>query len=60
MKRVIRHRLTISMATAAVCLIAATFVSGDAYPVAMAMIWAVYVVTLAFAIVAMRRDLKNA
>lgn len=60
MKRVIKHRLTFSMATIAVCLTAATFVSGDAYPVAVAILWAVYAVTLAFAVFAIRRDLKNA
>jgi hypothetical protein len=59
MKRVLKHRLTISMATVAVCLVAGTFVSGDAYPVAMGIIWAVYAVTLGFAVVAIRRDLHH-
>lgn len=60
MKRVIKHRLTISIATVAVCLIAGNFVSGDTYPVPMGILWAVFAVTLGFAVVAIRKDLKDA
>ncbi len=60
MKRVFKHRLTLSTATVAVCLVAGACVAGDTYPVAMAILWAVYAVTLGFAVVAIRRDLKNA
>jgi hypothetical protein len=60
MKQAIRHRLTLSMALCAVAITAGTYVAVDAYPVAVAIIWAAYAVTLTFAIVAIRRDLKNA
>jgi hypothetical protein len=60
MKQAIKHRLTLSMAICAVGILASTYVAADAYPVAVAIIWAAYAVTLAFAIVAIRRDLKNA
>lgn len=60
MKRVLGHRLTLSMATVAFCLVAGTFVSGDTYPLARGIIWAVYAVTLGFAVVAIRKDFENA
>lgn len=60
MKQFLKHRLTISMATIAVVMLTGTYVGGHAYPVAFGIIWAVYAVTLAFAVVAIRRDLKDA
>ncbi|MFF5791146.1 hypothetical protein ACFY5D_03765 [Paeniglutamicibacter sp. NPDC012692] len=59
MKQALKHRLTISMATVALVILAGTFVAGDTYPVAFAVIWVVYAVTLAFAVVSIRRDLKR-
>jgi hypothetical protein len=48
------------MALCAVAIMAGTYVAADAYPVAVAIIWAVYSFTFAFAVVAIRRDLKDA
>ena len=60
MKRVLKHRLTISLAVIALVTAAGTYVASSTYPVASGFIWAVSAVTLGFAVVSIRRDLIDA
>ncbi len=60
MKRVLKHRLTISLAVLAVVIAAGSYVPSSTYPVAFGIIWAVCAVTLGYAVVSIRRDLNDA
>lgn len=59
MKEFLAHRLTVSMAVVGLVIIAGTITAGHTYPVALGIIWAVYLATLAFAAVSIRRDMNH-
>ena len=59
MKKVMSHKLTRTMIGLAATLAACTLIAGNAYPVPVIILWVIFAVTLGFAIVSIRRDLKS-
>lgn len=60
MKQVIKHKLTRTMIGLTATLAACTLIAGNKYPVPVITLWVVYAVTLGFALVSVRKDLKDA
>ncbi|UUX60192.1 hypothetical protein [Glutamicibacter halophytocola] len=59
MKEIMRHKLTATMFVFAVLMVSCTIIAVDAYPVPVAVLWVAFTVTLGFAVVAIRRDIKH-
>lgn len=58
MKKILTHKLVISMIVIGAVLAFLTAVGSYRYPAAFAIMWTVYSVMLVFAVVVVRRDIK--
>ncbi len=56
---ILKHRLTASLAVTGMVMASMTLIGGDAHPVWYAILWAAFAVTVGFASVSIRRDLKD-
>ncbi|MGP5389891.1 hypothetical protein [Glutamicibacter arilaitensis] len=59
MKKYITHKFTLSMISTGLLIWAMTLIGGHAYPVPFAILWGCYTVALGFAIVGIRKDVKE-
>lgn len=59
MKKVLGHKLTVTLVVVTLTIASMTFVGGSTYPVAFSALWVGYVIALAFGVALIRRDVKN-